>query len=268
MSTHSNSEKPDLSSDNSDALRADLEQTRERVSQDVEALGAKLSPDNLKAEAKQAVSRTVRRGTDRLRDGVDSAQGSILEFCRENPVPLSLIGAGIGLLFWNSRKKSDRRYASPDYSVVGRSEVYEDWGDGESDASSKLGQLKDRVQHGVQRARRAAGDKAHEAMNKFEQLEHTARDQAQHARQLADQTFEDQPLVLGAVALGAGLAVGLSLPATDSENRLVGEYRERFVANAKRRVSDLGGVAQHAVERAQDVVKEELMGGAEQGAAE
>ncbi len=53
--------------DDGDALRDDLERTRERVSADVEALGAKLSAEILKAEAKQSAFSRVQRGAARVR---------------------------------------------------------------------------------------------------------------------------------------------------------------------------------------------------------
>jgi hypothetical protein len=100
--SESSLDNPDKSSDD---LRADVERTRERLSQDVDALGAKLSPQNVKAEAKQAVKRTVRRGTNELRDGVNSATESVSSFVGQNPLPLALIGVGVGWLLWNTRTR-------------------------------------------------------------------------------------------------------------------------------------------------------------------
>ena len=263
MTQHS--ETPQASAENSDELRDDVERTRERVSADVEALGAKLSPANLKAEAKQAVVGRVRRGAERVREGVESAETSVVGFCRDNAIPLSLLGAGLGLLIYNSRRRgSDRRWR-PDHSVVGRSAVYDET---DSAAPSKLGQLKGDVRQGMQRFGRAAEATAEQARDKFEELEQTAREQAHHARQIADRALAEQPLVLGAVVLGAGLAVGLSLPATDSENKLVGQYRERLVADAKRRVGELGKVAENAADAASDAVKQGVSGETARSAAE
>jgi ElaB/YqjD/DUF883 family membrane-anchored ribosome-binding protein len=244
MTQHPSTGEPEI--DGNDALRSDLEQTRERVSSDIEALGTKLSPQNLKAEAKRAVTRTVERGTDRIREEVGAAQTSILGFWRENPIPLSLIGVGLGLLAYNSRKTKAERGRGPDHAVVGRSLVYDERGDARADVPGKLERLKDGVEDRVHRVKEAAGATAHQAWDKV----------------------EDQPLVLGAVALGAGVAVGLLIPATESENKLVGEYRERFVSDAKRRVGELGGVAKHAAEAAQDAVKSELDLGSAPHAAE
>lgn len=112
----------------SDELRAEVARTRERLAQDVEAIGQKLSPDNIKREARDAVTRSVRhgvrQGADAVRHGagvmrtrVNDAGTSLAGSARENPLPLALIGAGIGWLIWNARKRSQHvdYYAAADY---------------------------------------------------------------------------------------------------------------------------------------------------------
>ncbi len=141
----------------------------------------------------------------------------------------------------------------PDHAVVGRSAVYDE---SDTTPAGGLGQLEGEVRQGMKRLGQVAEATAGQARHKFEEHEQTARDQAQHARQLADRALSEQPLVLGAVALGAGLAVGLSLPATDSENKLVGQYRGRLVADAKRRVGEPGGDAEQAGDAAASAVRQ------------
>jgi ElaB/YqjD/DUF883 family membrane-anchored ribosome-binding protein len=248
--------------DGTDDLRADLEQTRERVSSDIEALGNKLSPDNLKAEAKQVVSRglqqgreaareTLREGTERVRQRAETAKSSVAHYVRENPVPLSLIGLGVGLLIWNSRQKA-RRGTAPDPAVVGRSTVYEGF-DGDYAASSRgrQHQVRERVREGVESVRHAASETAHSARERWGQLEHQVTEQAQRAKVTAANTFEEQPLALGAVALGAGIAIGLSIPATESENQLVGHYRDRLFGSLKQQAARLESAAERTLETAQ-----------------
>jgi ElaB/YqjD/DUF883 family membrane-anchored ribosome-binding protein len=252
----------DQNQDGTDDLRADLEQTRERVSSDIEALGNKLSPDNLKAEAKQAVSRgleqgreaareTLREGTERVRQTAETAKNGIARYVRENPVPLSLIGLGVGLLIWNSRHNS-RRGMTPDPAVVGRSTVYGGYDD--DDATSFGGRphhVRERVREGVASVRHAASETAHSARERLGQLEHQVTEQAQRAKVAAGNTFDEQPLALGAVALGAGLAIGLSIPATESENQLVGRYRDRLFGSVKQQAARLEDAAERALETAQ-----------------
>jgi len=266
----------------SDELRSDLERTRERVSEDVEALGNKLSPENLKAEAKQAVSRTLhhggevlrdkleegseqvreklhesservkrtlRHGSERVREGLAETESSVLDFTRRNPTALALIGAGVGLLIWEATKR--RRGDAPDPAFVGRSAVYE--GDGDDDNS-----LLTRAGDQLSGARRSVSEGMRSARSKLHDWEERAQAGATQTRDALEHQLSERPLVLGAVALGAGLAVGLGLPSTESENHLVGKYRDRFVETAKQRASKLTDSASRALDRVKENAEREL----------
>jgi ElaB/YqjD/DUF883 family membrane-anchored ribosome-binding protein len=247
----------------SDDLRADVERTRERLSQDVDALGAKLAPENIKAEAKQAIKRTVRRRTNELRDGVDAATDSVSSFVGDNPLPLALIGVGVGWLIWNARTRP-KGYGGVDYAMRGRAEVYDDSYDDESleDASigrgagAQLDRLRHQVHDGVTTIKRSASAQARRAREKVDDLENTAREQLGRAVDVAERGFEERPLLLGAVALGAGLAVGLGIPATQSENQLVGRYRDKLMARAKDGLGELRGKAEEVAQRTYEAAKE------------
>jgi ElaB/YqjD/DUF883 family membrane-anchored ribosome-binding protein len=237
-------------------IREQIGQTRERVASDVEALGNKLSPENLKAEAKRALSDGVEHGKEAVREklqlgrervqGVVEATGSgVLGFVRENPIPLSLIGAGIGLLIWNSRKPRREGHA-PDPSVVGRSAVYEDLDFEEETRGLTNGarRLQDRVRRGVDDMKHAASETAERARHRLGDLEQRAGEEAGKVKALAERKLEEQPLILGALAASAGLAIGLGIPATESENQLVGEYRDRLFGAVKERAQELAEVAE------------------------
>jgi hypothetical protein len=73
---------------------------------------------------------------------------------------------------------------------------------------------------------------------------------------MAEQAWQEEPLVLGAVALGAGLAIGLSIPATESEDQLVGQYRDQLFGSFKERARKLEGTAERALHAASDSVSE------------
>lgn len=270
----------------SEELRAELESTRERVSEDVEALGTKLSPENLKAEAKQAAVRKIEQGTQavretwhrgtdqlrkkvqqgghQLRESVDEAETSIARFARENPIPLALIGAGLGLLLASSLRRSARP-AEPDPALVGRGGVYEDFDDepGSWDRSGALSHLRERAREGVERAREgvasarhAASDAAQRARHRVDDLEQHAKAGAGRAKAAAERTLHEKPLVLGAVALGAGVAVGLSIPATESENQLVGRYRDQVFGSVKQRLEKLERRAEDALSKAGESISQ------------
>lgn len=76
-----------------------------------------------------------------------------------------------------------------------------------------------------------------------------ARMEARRAGRRAEASMEENPLLYGALALGAGLALGLLLPQTRLENRYLGETSDQFVESAQT-------VARDAAQRAQNVVEE------------
>jgi len=269
-------------------LRAEIEETRERVSADVEALGTKLSPENLKAEAKQAamdlkddakeaVKRSVRRGADQVMEGVSSAGNTVAETARANPIPLALIGIGIGWLIWNARNSSQPSYSDGGRRwQSGRSQGlyagnYDDSDYEDESSGSRVGQtiekLEHRVRDGAQTVRRVAGDTAdsvrrvasdtaHQAHDKMVHLEGAAKQSALRARDTARNTMEESPLLVGALALGAGIAVGLAIPSTEAENQLVGQYRDALLDKAKSKAQEFGEVAKETARRAAETVKE------------
>jgi hypothetical protein len=99
---------PDLQADeekSTNELRAEVDVTREMVVEDIEALGDKLSAENIKAEAKQAVVRSVRENVDEAKNAVARA-GAILRFVvRRHPVPVAVVAAAaVGVLVWRARR--------------------------------------------------------------------------------------------------------------------------------------------------------------------
>jgi ElaB/YqjD/DUF883 family membrane-anchored ribosome-binding protein len=262
----------DPSDKSSDDLRAEVEQTRVRLSREVEAIGAKLSPEHIKSEAKRVIKDQVHRGEEQLREGARSATASVSAFVAANPIPLALIGAGVGWLLYNARNGRNERGSRMDYAAFGRSEVWNEsddagWNSGDSatvrSAERKLHDLRDKVRDGADTVKRAASDKAHLARVKVEQLGQAAHDELDKARDVAAHGLEQQPLILGAVALGVGVAVGLGLPATESENHLVGQYRDKFVTRAKQQFGEVRSKAEHAARQTFEAAKDTAKSGAQ-----
>ena len=90
-------------------IRADMAQTRAEMSETIDAIQAKLSPQHLMQEAKDTVrDATVGKvkdmmtsATDKAADFAEDVQGGALEavdYVKQNPIPAALIGAGIAWL--------------------------------------------------------------------------------------------------------------------------------------------------------------------------
>ena len=74
-------------------LSAEAAITRARLASDVEALGDKLAPSNLKHEAKSRLHHLVR-----------SRGQAIVRAARQHPVPIALAVIGVGLLVWRAQR--------------------------------------------------------------------------------------------------------------------------------------------------------------------
>src|SRR5689334_13273089 len=100
--------RQDDSSDSAAAIRADIESTRARMGETLEALGTRLNPDRLKQQAKDTVREaTIGRVETMARNTVDratSAGRSAATVVRENPIPVAMIVAGIGWLAMRGRR--------------------------------------------------------------------------------------------------------------------------------------------------------------------
>jgi len=270
----------------------EIETTRDELAETVAAIGSRLEPSNVVADAKEAVRDATVGKVERTVESVTNTAGEmagnagataqqagsgIMETIRRNPVPALMTGIGIGWLFMNrssgtSSSSSARRWTTGSPRVVdsddmaypryGASGVYEatgttqqpEWqsstdGGGMADqlgqtaeqAGQRLGQTADRVGQ-------TAGQLAGNASDTARQLAGTAGQtigdvQTQvggAARQVGwsfQQVAQDSPLALGAIAVAVGTAVGLALPATQSERHVLQQPAQRLIGQAEQAIS-------------------------------
>lgn len=99
-------------------IRRDIEQTRDEMSETIDAIQDKLRPANIVSSAtervKQATTERVRQMTqlagdaaDRMMYGRGSSEG-VMGGIRQNPIPAALIGIGAAWLYMSSRSESRR----------------------------------------------------------------------------------------------------------------------------------------------------------------
>ena len=101
------------------AIRADIRETRERMSQTLDGIGERLNPQVLKQqvrdeiqERKQQLKENIREATigraqHMARDAagrVTETRRGIADAIRENPIPAAMVGIGLGWLLYNGRR--------------------------------------------------------------------------------------------------------------------------------------------------------------------
>lgn len=111
----------------------------------------------------------------------------------------------------------------------------------------------------IMRARQAAADAQRDMEMRLGQ-----------ARAGSQRMYDEQPLVGGLIAMGVGAAIGALLPRTETEDRYLGQHRDRLFDEAERVFEEESGklraVADAALDEARDVADEKL--GAVSGEAE
>lgn len=96
---------------------------------------------------------------------------------------------------------------------------------------------------------------------KATELTHAAQTNARKAAEATQDFVTGNPLATGAIALLLGTVIGLALPSTEPENRLMGTYRDQLADQAGQQAQDLMGKVQNVAEDALNVAKEQLVDG-------
>ena len=270
--------------ENPEQLRAEIEDTRAEMSQTINEIQERLSPEHLMGQVKDTVrdatvgkvERVMQRAGETISEvaepaleAMGRAGTTIKETGRsvgnsmwKNPIPVALIGLGLGMLVMRSyrgnggdyqmrnRKPHSRKYYGSDEMQYG-----EDMGmttgtrmnTGTSTGSNALNQVKE-----------TASDLANRSTTALNNLSTKAKDSASTVGKRFGEVLRENPLAVGAVAVAAGTAVGLALPSTRFENEYVGEASERLVDKAQE-------VAREAIDKVQSAAQQMSGEGQPQG---
>ncbi|MGE0700410.1 MAG: hypothetical protein AB7O57_15040 [Hyphomicrobiaceae bacterium] len=221
-----------------DATRAaqeNVERARADLGETIDALKRKMSLGEIVNELQ----------TQFFPSGTGGASGAMSGMARnfsrqvqDNPMALALIGAGVAWLMAGGSGGATRRYGSI-HTGGATSRV--------SDAAHAAGETASDMTH---RASSAAGSAMSSASDAVSGAGSTVSDAASRvadgasrglhaagetAASLQDQTMrmgedmlQSHPLVLGALAVAVGAAIGAALPRTEVENRQMGEASDRM----------------------------------------
>jgi ElaB/YqjD/DUF883 family membrane-anchored ribosome-binding protein len=206
----------DTESQDTDEIRDEIEETRANMSQTIDAIQEKLSPERITEQAKDAVREAtvgrVEQIVDNASETVRDTGSSFVDLIKQNPIPAAMAAVGIGWL-WRSRNTasvhqvkhigptytpySDRqtygfagqprggsyggyRGHSGTYYYGGRQGTPYYAGQGPDDEQSRLGQATDQ-----------AGEKASQAKEQVGEFAGQAKDQVtEFAGQMSDQFGE------------------------------------------------------------------------------
>lgn len=228
--------EPDDLERKSSEIRADMDRT-------LDALERRFSPGML-----------LDRSLEYLREHGGGLTQRVGETVRNNPVPALMTAAGViwltASIVANRRKSDEGSYALPVQDTY--SGEQEDSSSGALDTNGERGKgngrqkgngrgrlrtLGRRVHDRVEATRERIRSSRHAAGNKMSERLHGAmdatRERARNAQDRMYSVVDDQPLVMGALAVAVGAVIGALLPVTEYENRAVGPLRDRTLAKAK-----------------------------------
>ncbi|MDQ6788911.1 MAG: DUF3618 domain-containing protein [Acidobacteriota bacterium] len=266
-------------------LKEQIEETRSNLGETINAIQERLSISNITEQVKDEVSDHISSALKTAKDSVYEATigkaGTIMSYldkgiknmektnigraASKNPLALSLIGLGLGMLLINgysTKKRTTYRYNDDDdrednynrrsFAAKGGKSTF-------ATAQDKVGDYAGQAYEGVSNAAGAVSGKvsdyagavsgtvgdyagkvsgtvsdyAGQAYEQVGNIGSKAKDFAGSAQDQYEHYMDENPLAVGAVALALGAAVGMAFPSTQVENRLMGEKREQLMSKAQ-----------------------------------
>lgn len=260
-------------------IEREIEETRNRMSQNIDELGDRLKPDNLKHEAKTAIRHAATGAVSNVSEQARRTGNRLVDVIRENPLPVIAVGAGVTWLLTqrSSSEVSGNRMARYAYTGPERRQ-YEgrQWGSrqyegyegrqfegGESSGiKERVGDavsgVKDKVSEKASGIAEKAGELASGTQERIGELGGQARRQSRRVRTNLEHASQENPLIVAIGASIIGLALGLLLPGTERENELMGTTRDELVDRAERTAERVKDAAAEAGREVKEAVKNEV----------
>jgi ElaB/YqjD/DUF883 family membrane-anchored ribosome-binding protein len=243
-------------------IELEIEQTRNRLSRDIDQLGNKLSPQNLKEEAKSAIKGAAQGAASNVGEQARRTGSRLVEVIRENPLPVIAVGAGVTwLLTQRSRSEvSGNRMARYAYTGPERRQG-ENWQSGSGirgRVGSTVSGVKDSVSEAASGVAERAGELKERAGERIGELGSEARQRSRRIKTNLQHATEENPLALAIGAAVVGLALGMLLPSTQREDELMGSSRDQLVDRAERTAERVKDAAAEAGRELKETVRTEI----------
>ena len=222
-------------------LRADIEQTREEMSETVSAIQDRLRPSAVASNAVGSIKNAATAAASEV------AESQPVRYIGANPIPSAMVGVGIMGIAWLALRGRDRHtsFSNRTYERGLYPAAASGGPVGNDEESAGTGGYA----QSLKSSGRAYGDSFYQQ-----------RQVGMGAQNYLTRTWNETPLLVGAAAVIAGAIVGLSIPESERERRLMGDTRDRFVDAAQRTVQDkvtqVQDAATEAIGRVQEVAKD------------
>jgi hypothetical protein len=302
--------------DDPEAIRADIEQTRSQMSATIDAIQERLNPQSLVDQAKGAVREAtigrVENMVTEVRNSAQDAGNGLLATIKENPVPAALAAIGIGWLYMKSRNNTQNNYRYQPYDRYNGYNNYDNYNQGNygrydaggrygypamdtdynrsggpsdmignardkagdlaggaldkaGDLAGKVGgtvgdaagQARDKVGDVAGSVGDAAGGLVGNAQQKVGDMGTNLQYGASRAQNTLQRMINENPLAVGGAALVFGAAIGMLLPETEPEHRLMGEAKDNVMDKAQAVAQDTMDKVSRVAEQVGNTVQQE-----------
>ena len=262
-------------------IKHEIERTRVEMSETLGEIQERLRPDHLIQQARDGVKEAA---ADKARSIMQSAGetaatvayqargagDSLASYVRQHPVQVAV---AVGAFTWwmlRSRDESNDWYGTADTSwededamsfgaptmrsrVAGaRDTVGEYASTARETAGEYAATAKEAVSEYASSARETAGEYAESARERARRASEAARRAASTATRSVDDFSHENPLAVGLIALAVGVAIGMTVPATEVENRTMGEARDRAWERASKAASE---IKENVTKKVEDVAE-------------
>jgi hypothetical protein len=276
------SETDEITSEETQRLHSEIEETRENLGETIDAIQERLSLANLSEQVSEKVNDVIESAKDTV---YDATLGKAVKFMKQardgvmqtsagrtimaNPIPFALIGAGAAILIYNgvgNRNKRTRRAGYRTTNFVG----------GDVDPGRSMGMLNRATESISGKAGSALGTISETASGAYESVADAASktysgaaDAANLAYEKAgefgaaakenlDHYIEKKPLAVAAAVMAVGAAVGLAFPSTRYEGQLLGDARENLLSKAEETASEFVDKAKQVATDVTEAAKNEI----------
>ncbi|HVS31013.1 MAG TPA: DUF3618 domain-containing protein [Thermoanaerobaculia bacterium] len=215
-------------SDDTHAIRRDIERTQREMSRTIEEIQSRLSPQNM-----------MQRTKDSVREAGVRTSRNFIDKIKANPIPAAMVGIGLFLLARNNDDESsiDLRPDSGlgrgrDASTFSSAAEYRDL-EPSAAGAGRLDEARERVSEAAHEARERVSHAMDTARERVESWGTSTRDGARRAGVQSADFMRQNPLAAGLVAVALGAIVGSLIPETDREHELMGATRDRLADRAR-----------------------------------
>jgi ElaB/YqjD/DUF883 family membrane-anchored ribosome-binding protein len=192
------------------AIRADMDRT-------LSALERKFSPEQL-----------LDRSLGLLRERGPEVVRTVGDTVKKNPIPVLLTLTGAAWLIASAVRSSSSGARLSE--KLGRTRLGSKLQDTANTVKERAGSATESIRERAYTAKDATMNRASET---WRATRDTTRERARQAQAQIENFVQEQPLIVGAVAVAVGAAIGAALPTTDYENRTLGDLRDRTIEKAR-----------------------------------